>query len=148
MASRQPETLSRALESFVQSGKSPCAFGIAMSRVPARRWDTRADLYECLAKAKSALDRDFREPIKLAELSRLVGVSPFHFQRHFGEFYGMSPSAYRRSLRLREARALIAQGSSVVEACLDVGFQSVSTFTRYFRREFGESPSGVKQPRD
>lgn len=135
-----PKTLSGAME-----GRSPCAFGFAMSKVPAKRWTTRADLYECLARARAHLDEHFREPICLPELAAYVGVSPFHFQRLFKEFFGVSPNERQRSLRLQAAKALLESGTSVTEACFEVGFQSPSSFTRFFKREFGESPSAVRK---
>ena len=135
-----PKTLSGALQ-----GRSPCSFGFAMSKVPAKRWNTRADLYECLARARVKLDEGFREPLCLTELASFAGVSPFHFQRLFKEFFGISPNERQRSLRLHAARELIESGMSVTEACYDVGFQSPSSFARFFKREFGVSPGRLKR---
>jgi len=139
MDERIPNTLPGARE-----GRTPCAFGFAMSKVPAKRWHTRADLYECLARARAHLDHQFREPICLPELAAIAGVSPFHFQRLFKEFFGVSPNERQRSLRLLEARRLIEGGMGVTEACFEVGFQSPSSFTRFFKREFGVSPVSLR----
>lgn len=111
-----------------------------MSRVPAKRWNTRSDLFDCLKRAREHLDAHLCEPVSLAILAANVGVSRFHFQRLFKEYFGASPNAYLRTARLRTAKALIENGMPVTEACYEVGFQSPSTFTRYFRREFGISP--------
>jgi AraC-like DNA-binding protein len=137
----RPETLSAAVQSQAQEGRQPCAFGIAMSRVPAKRWNTRADLYECLARARNHLDSHFREPINLSELATIAGVSPYHFQRLFKDFFGLSPNGHQRKLRLMAAKDLFKEGMSVTEACFEVGFQSPGTFTRFFKKEFGISPS-------
>lgn len=139
MDERTPNTLTGAVE-----GRAPCAFGFAMSKVPAKRWNTRADLYECLARARAHLDQQFREPICLPELAAIAGVSPFHFQRLFKEFFGVSPNERQRTLRLNAAKDLIEKGMSVTEACFDVGFQSPSSFTRFFKREFGFSPVSLR----
>ncbi len=148
MSDRVPSTLAAAVHEEVQAtGKAPCAFGIAMSRVPAKRWSTRSDLFDCLAKARARLDADPREPIQLGELAALVGVSPFHFQRLFKEFFGRSPLDYHRQIRLELAKRLIEEGTRVIEACTEVGFQSPSSFTRLFRRAFGVSPGKVKGSR-
>jgi AraC-like DNA-binding protein len=141
----KPETLSVAVQDHKQNpGRGPCAFGFAMSKVPAKRWNTRADLYECLARARSVLDEQFREPLCLSDLSAHAGVSQFHFQRLFKEFFGVSPNERQRSLRLQAAKELIEKGMSVTEACFDVGFQSPSSFTRFFKREFGVSPVSLR----
>jgi len=120
MDERIPNTLPGARE-----GRTPCAFGFAMSKVPAKRWHTRADLYECLARARAHLDQRFREPICLPELATIAGVSPFHFQRLFKEFFGVSPNERQRSLRLLEARRLIEGGMGVTEAGLIAGMSGL-----------------------
>lgn len=150
MPGQTPRTLAAAIERHEkETGRAPCAFGIAMSRVPAKRWNTRADLYECLARARAHLDAHPKEPIRLSELAAWVGVSPFHFQRLFKEFFGVSPHDYLRRRRLEVARTLIERdGMSVVEACFEVGFQSPSSFTRLFKREFGAPPSAFKPGSD
>jgi AraC-like DNA-binding protein len=141
----KPETLSAAVQDHKLSGRTPCAFGFAMSKVPAKRWNTRADLYECLARARTKLNEEFREPLRLTELAAHAGVSPFHFQRLFKEFFGVSPNERQRFLRLQAARELIENGMSVTEACYEVGFLSPSSFTRFFKREFGVSPSSLSR---
>lgn len=115
-----------------------------MSRVPAKRWETRADLYECLARAREHLDAHFDSPICLPDLAAIVGVSPFHFQRLFKEYFGRSPNEHQRHRRLLEAKRLIEGGMAVTQACFEVGFQSPSTFTRMFRRAFGHPPCQAK----
>lgn len=134
-----PRTLSGAIR-----GRDPCSFGFAMAKVPAKRWNTRADLYECLARARSKLDEGFREPLCLVELAAYAGVSPFHFQRLFKEFFGVSPNERQRVLRLHAAKELIEKGMGVTLACFEVGFQSPSSFARFFKREFGVSPSSLR----
>jgi AraC-like DNA-binding protein len=119
--------------------------GFAMAKVPAKRWNTRADLYACLARARAKLDESFREPLCLSELAAFAGVSPFHFQRLFKEFFGVSPNKRQRSLRLLAAKELIEKGMGVTEACFEVGFQSPSSFTRFFKREFGVPPSSIRK---
>jgi AraC-like DNA-binding protein len=142
---RQPRALAEAVRHETEAtGRAPCGFGIAMSRVPAKRWTTRADLFDCLSKARKHLDERFAEPICLPDLAALVGVSPFHFQRLFKECFNASPNEYLRSRRLAEARSLIESGMSVTAACFEVGFQSPSSFSRFFKRAFGSSPSAFR----
>lgn len=51
------------------------------------------------------------EVVRLAELGRLIGVSPWHLAREFARVHGATPAAYQRQLRVRRAAALIAEGS-------------------------------------
>jgi AraC family transcriptional regulator len=145
MKSRDPNSLAEAVREHVRvTGRSPCSFGFAMAKVPAKRWATRADLYECLARARAHLDERFAQPLCLADLARVAGVSPFHFQRLFKEFFGQSPNEHQRRMRLCAARDLILNGMSVTEACFEVGFQSPSSFSRFYKREFGVPPANAK----
>jgi AraC-like DNA-binding protein len=135
MKSRDPNSLAEAVREHVRvTGRSPCSFGFAMAK----------DLYECLARARAHLDERFAQPLCLADLARVAGVSPFHFQRLFKEFFGQSPNEHQRRMRLCAARDLILNGMSVTEACFEVGFQSPSSFSRFYKREFGVPPANAK----
>jgi transcriptional regulator GlxA family with amidase domain len=48
-------------------------------------------------------------------------------------------------VRLRHARKLIEEkGYAVARACHLVGFENQSSFSRLFRRRFGQSPSSAR----
>nr|WP_302675912.1 helix-turn-helix domain-containing protein [Sphingomonas faeni] len=68
-----------------------------------------------------------------------MSCSAFH--RRFKAATGMAPLQYQKTLRLYEARRLILTAStSASAAAFSVGYQSVSQFTREYRRMFGVSP--------
>lgn len=68
-----------------------------------------------------------------------MSVSSFH--RKFKAAIGMGPLQCQKQLRLTEARRLmIDQGFSVTEVALEVGYESVSQFSREYRRMFGQAP--------
>jgi transcriptional regulator GlxA family with amidase domain len=53
----------------------------------------------------------------------------------------MTPVQYQKQLRLHEARRLLIFSDATVEsAALDVGYVSVSQFSREYARVFGSSP--------
>lgn len=60
---------------------------------------------------------------------------------------GRSPANEIRRRRLEFADALIARGTSVYDACRASGFSEVRTFTRAYRRHFGQSPGAVARTR-
>jgi AraC-like DNA-binding protein len=75
----------------------------------------------------------------LAEKARM-GTTTFH--RHFKQITGLSPIQFQKQLRLLEARNLVAYRSrSVSEAAYEVGYESVSQFTREYSRFFGRPPA-------
>lgn len=53
----------------------------------------------------------------------------------------MTPLQYQKQLRLLEARRLmVADGANVMEAALQVGYESASQFSREYTRMFGTPP--------
>ena len=77
----------------------------------------------------------------LSSISRELGMSPFHFARTFSGLVGLSPHQYLLQLRLRRSARLLREGASVTTAAVRSGFDSLSHFSRSFRRRFGVSPS-------
>jgi AraC family transcriptional regulator of adaptative response/methylated-DNA-[protein]-cysteine methyltransferase len=66
--------------------------------------------------------------VTLDELSRAVGLSPFHLQRLFKRKIGISPKDYQREQRLEETKRLLASGAGVTDAVFGAGYGSVSRF--------------------
>src|SRR5258705_4451294 len=81
-----------------------------------------------VGKACAYLDERRGERVSLDELSRAVGVSPFHLQRLFKRAIGISPKDYQRELQLEDAKRLLANGSGVTDAVFGAGYGSVSRF--------------------
>ncbi len=79
-------------------------------------------------------------------VARELGVSPFHFIRQFERVFGVTPHQYRIQARLDRAKHLLAAGHlSVTDACLEVGFSSLGSFSTLFTRRFGETPSAFRR---
>jgi AraC-like DNA-binding protein len=76
----------------------------------------------------------------LHELAREVGASTRTAQRLFESETRLSFTRWRQRLRLLAAAEKLAQGHSVTETALDVGYASLSAFVAAFRRELGVSP--------
>jgi AraC-like DNA-binding protein len=87
------------------------------------------------------LDAHAHEPLDLAQLARLSGVSAFHFLRLFARVTGVTPHQYLLRARLRHAAKLLAQGTLPVGTiAYQVGFGDLSNFVRTFRRAAGRAP--------
>ncbi len=76
----------------------------------------------------------------LEVLAADVGLSRAHFLRSFAEAFGTTPHDYLTRLRLDEAKRALARGASVTEACFEVGFSSLGSFSRLFARRVGVPP--------
>ena len=64
----------------------------------------------------------------------------------FKEVYGVTPKAYADSLKLAEAKRRLAETSdTAMEIALCVGFGSLSSFNRFFRKQTGTTPAGFRK---
>ena len=83
------------------------------------------------------------ETITVETLANLSGMSLSGFHSHFKKITSLSPLQYQKSLRLMEARRLIAQeGRGITEVAYQVGYESPSQFSREYKRYFGHAPKG------
>lgn len=84
--------------------------------------------------------------LDLRRLAREACLSPFHFARLYQQVYGKTPHLHLTERRLERARAMLArEGATVTEACFAVGFSSVGSFSRLFKRHLGEPPSAYRR---
>ncbi len=100
-------------------------------------------------KIRWQIDMRLHEPITVAELAQLCGVSPFHLSRVFRDGTGLSPMAYLRARRLSWAAKALATGDAdILCIALDAQYASHEAFTRAFAAYFGVLPSRIRQTRD
>jgi AraC-like DNA-binding protein len=84
--------------------------------------------------------------VKVRDASRAVGVSERTLRRQFSAATGMTWREYLLESRLLRSMALLAEpGPTVLDVATRVGFDSVSAFTRAFRRSTGETPTGYRR---
>lgn len=104
------------------------------------------DMLRRLSRARDLLREVPEEPLTVEEVARVVAISPFHFIRRFEEVFGLTPGQYRARARIERAKELLAGGErSVTEACMEVGFSSLGSFSTLFRRQVGTSPSAYRR---
>ena len=74
-----------------------------------------------MTRAIEFIEREYRRQPRLAEISRYVGLSEFHFNRLFRRWTGLTPKQYLAEITSRaEADALSAE-PSVLDAAHSVG---------------------------
>jgi AraC-like DNA-binding protein len=84
---------------------------------------------------------NYAEPLRIADLARLAGMSPSAFHRHFRAVTAMSPLQFQKRIRLQEARSLlVARAGDVAGVGHLVGYDSPTQFNREYRRLFGAPP--------
>jgi AraC family transcriptional regulator len=104
---------------------------------------TVGGLPECrLRRVAQYVQDNLHRDLRLAELSGLVHMSPYHFARLFKRSTGVSPHRFLVQRRIEQARALLAaQTLPIAEIARSVGFRTPSHFATIFRRISGITPS-------
>jgi AraC-like DNA-binding protein len=105
----------------------------------------RQYLYKRIVQAKLFIDERFQDPIDLDVIASEACFSKFHFIRAFRSVIGVTPHQYLTRVRMSEAARWLRRGTTVGDACLSVGFDSIGSFTPLFKRYFGLSPSVYRQ---
>lgn len=97
---------------------------------------------EKLAPAIRYLLEHLTEGVNCKTLAEVCSLSTAQFYNLFHAEYGMAPLEYRDSLLTRRATLLLRDGTfSVTEIAETLGFESVSYFSRFFKKHRGLSPS-------
>jgi AraC family transcriptional regulator of adaptative response/methylated-DNA-[protein]-cysteine methyltransferase len=89
------------------------------------------------------MERNLDRPVRLEELGRLAGMSPFTVQRLFKRVMGVSPFEYHRALRARNLRNALRKEDSVTDAIYVAGFGSSSR--AYEGSGLGMTPSRFRE---
>jgi AraC family transcriptional regulator, regulatory protein of adaptative response / methylated-DNA-[protein]-cysteine methyltransferase len=96
-----------------------------------------------LDKIRARIEAHLDRPVRLAELGRIAGLSPFTVQRLFKREMGVSPLEYQRALRAGSLRGALKKGDSVTDAIYNAGFGSSSR--GYEGAQLGMTPARFAQ---
>jgi AraC family transcriptional regulator len=125
---------SKALElmaHFLFTPKDPEFFCMRQKRVARER----------VERAKELLARDLANPPTLEMLGQEVGCSPFYLSRIFSREVGLTIPQYLRNVRMERAAELLRSGRyNVTEAAIEVGYSSLSHFSKAFCETIGCCP--------
>ncbi len=125
---------SKALElmaHFLFEPKDPEFFCMRQKRVARER----------VERAKELLSHNLTNPLTLEALGQEVGCSPFYLSRMFSREVGLTIPQYLRKLRMERAAELLRTGRyNVTEAATEVGYSSLSHFSKAFCETIGCCP--------
>ncbi len=117
---------------FLFEPKDPELFCMRQKRVARER----------VARTKELLLRDLVNPPTLEMLGQEVGCSPFYLSRIFSREVGLTIPQFLRNARMERAAELLRSGRyNVTEAAIEVGYSSLSHFSKAFCETIGCCPA-------
>ena len=109
-------------------------------RIPARPSAT-PDLPDLVAEAVTLFAERMEHPISVAEVARIVDVTPRQVERAFKKATGQSPTHYYRNMRMTAARQLVLYSNQNMQSIAQaVGYASATPLLTHYREAFGVNP--------
>lgn len=100
--------------------------------------------YERIEKAIIFLKKNFKEQPDLDEVAKQVYLSPFHFQRLFKEWAGVSPKKFLQFISVEYAKELLQQKMSLAEVSFETGLSGTGRLHDLFISIEGMTPGEYK----
>lgn len=105
-----------------------------------------SDVHERLCRARRFIDESYYLQLDLTEISKHACLSRYHFLRLFRDAFETTPHQYLIQRRIEKAKELLRVRSlSVTDVCLEVGFESLGSFSALFRRCVGTGPVAYRK---
>ncbi len=128
------ETLGLAIVSRLlgrRNGSAPGPAGTGVAPLP--KWRLRRVL--------QFVDANLDQPVSLADLAEVAGLSRMHFAAQFRAATGFRPHEYMLRRRIEQAQDRLAStDATLVEVALSVGFRTQAHFSTVFKRFVGATP--------
>jgi AraC-like DNA-binding protein len=111
---------------------------------------TRGNLSHRTARAIAWLRANYKKQLHMDELAAIAGIGVSTLHHQFRALTAMTPLQYQKQLRLQAARQrMLMGGIDATNAAYEVGYASVSQFSREYSRFFGQPPiRDIKMLRD
>lgn len=92
-------------------------------------------------RVRDYLRDNLAERITLSDLSVLMSLSPWHFQRQFKAQFHVTPHQMLMAFRLYQARLLLIDGMPSADVAAAVGLTDQAHLTRSFAARYGITPA-------
>ena len=100
--------------------------------------------YERIEKAIGYLKDHFKEQPDLEAVARQVHLSPYHFQRLFKDWAGVSPKKFLQFISVEYAKGLLRQDLSLADVSYETGLSGTSRLHDLFIGIEGMTPGEYK----
>lgn len=101
--------------------------------------------YQRIAQAIGYITANFRRQPRLEEVAESVHLSPFHFQRMFTQWAGISPKKFQQFLSLNLSKELMkTENTTLSEVAYEAGFSGTSRLHDLFVSIEAMTPGAYK----
>lgn len=101
--------------------------------------------YERIARAITFINARVSEQPSLAQIASHLNMSPYHFQRMFSRWAGVTPKKYLQILTVEHARKLLSEPRSLQDVADTVGLSSSSRLYDHFVQLEAMTPGEYRQ---
>lgn len=113
-----------------------------ISILPESPKDIPAVSHERIRRLISFVHQNYDKDISLKDIAGAASISPTECQRCFRSYVQCSPYQYLMEYRLEQSKSmLVSSNRTVTEIAVNVGFNSVSAYIKYFKRAYGITPA-------
>ena len=150
----------RAYEAYMEYKNDPSPIKIAKVRLAVLALVAELYEYHSSAEVKSIsgqgspqdyikrvleyLAEHYTEQLTLEGVASICGITKYHLAREFKKYTGQTVVTYINVLRCKKAENCLMEGMTVTEAAGESGFDSISYFSRTYKKLMGSSPSSKK----
>jgi AraC-like DNA-binding protein len=106
-----------------------------------RQWVAQDGQYARFIKATAYIQSNLATALAVPAIARHAGLSESSLNRAFKRYAADTPLQYIKKVRLNQAHTQLQSSSCTIQhAAHAVGYESVSQFSRDYKRYFGSSP--------
>ena len=130
--------MAKVLEVLTHHLFAPASFTQSEPFCSKMKRNDRDRVERCISWLKERLD----QPLNLTTLAQHIGCAPHYLSRQFKKSTGLTLKQKHRALRIDYAAKLLDDGDyNVTESAMEVGYSSLSHFSKAFLKEKGCLPS-------
>jgi len=93
------------------------------------------------------INEHLNDDLCVETLSKVANFSKYHFHRQFSEYTGLTVAKFILMRRLKRAsyQLVFNKYYRIIDIAMDAGFENPESFSRAFKKAFGQTPSQFRQ---
>ncbi len=100
--------------------------------------------YSRIAKAISYIRKNYQRQPSLDEVAKACAMSPFHFQKIFTDWAGVSPKKFLQYITVEHAKKLLEQQATLFDTAIETGLSGTGRLHDLFIQIEGMTPGEYK----